>query len=100
MKNPVPSYLKNILRACGFNTGTIIADIDDDDMEYFESEVRNGNVKKYFEKEKDVDVLKGSTRDAEYFEIPRGHKRYILIIRDFLKNYYLPYLRHCSLDPF
>lgn len=41
LKDPVPAYIKNILKCCGYNNGISIATIEDTDIKYFEQEVRN-----------------------------------------------------------
>lgn len=45
--------------------------------------MKNGNVSAYFEGN---DVLDGSTKVAEEFEFTRGHRKFLLSIRDFLKS--------------
>lgn len=88
MKCTVPPYFENVLRACGFENGFAIASIEDEDVKYFEEEVRNGNVSKYFQREKEINILDGSTKTEANFEFTRGHKKFLLYIRDFLKNYF------------
>lgn len=60
-----------------------IACIEEEDIEYFESEVRNGNVSKFFGNEEKA--LKGSNQKLDDFEIVRGHRKFILAMRDILK---------------
>lgn len=86
LKTPVPTYFKRILKACGFNNGLTIASIDDKDVQYFEQQVRNGNVSAYFENVDGMNVLDGSTKTVENFVFTRGHTKFLLSIRDFLKN--------------
>lgn len=87
LKTPVPIYFKRILKACGFNNGLTIASIDDKDVQYLEQEVRNGNVSAYFENVDGINVLDGSMKTVKNFEFTRGHKKFLLSIRDFLKNF-------------
>lgn len=84
LKTPVPAYFKHILKACGFSNGINIAAIEEEDIRYFEDEVKNGNVSAYFDGN---DVLDGSTKTVREFEFTRGHRKFLLSIRDFLKNY-------------
>lgn len=84
----VPPYIKYILSYCGYNNGTSIATIDDDDIQHFVSEVRNGNVTSYYKgifKEKNV--LEGSTTSTEEFEFRRGHLKHLICIVKFLKKH-------------
>lgn len=86
--NPVPTYIKHILHVCGYNNGISIATIEDEDIGYFVSEVRNGNVSKYFESlSRERDVLEGSTKTVQNFEFSRGHLKYLKYVVQFLKNY-------------
>lgn len=82
----VPLYIKNILRACGFDNGVSIASIDEDDIEYFVNEVRNGNVMKFFI-ENENNILEGTEIPAPKFEFTRGHKKLLLSIVEFLKTH-------------
>ncbi len=87
MKCTVPTYFKNILEECGFTNGMTIASIDDNDITYLEDEVKNGNVFKYFEDAKGMNVLEGSNKTEKNFEFIRGHKNFLLAITDFLKSH-------------
>lgn len=64
-----------------------IASIDEEDIKYFEEEVKNGNVSKHFENVKEDDVLEGSNKIRTNFEFTRGHVKFLIAIRDFLKNH-------------
>lgn len=81
----VPVYIKNILEVCGYTNGMSIACIEEDDFEYFEGEVKNGNVSEYFGDGKDV--LDGSNKKKEDFEFVRGHRKFVLAIRDLIKTH-------------
>lgn len=81
----VPAYIKNVLEVCGFANGMTIAAIEDDDIQYFEAEVKNGNVMKHFGDAKDT--LEGSHKTVETFEFSRGHIKFLMKIRDFLKGH-------------
>lgn len=90
LKCPVPAYFKNVLKVCGYSNGLTIASIGEDDIQYFEEEVKNGNVSKYFkdvEKMNDNQILEGSTKPAEKFEFIRGHRKFLMTIRDLVKNH-------------
>lgn len=87
MKCTVPMYFKNILEACGYENAITIATIEDEDIQYFESEVRNGNVTKYYLGTAVVNILEGSTRTEANFEFTRGHKKFLRMISDYLKSY-------------
>lgn len=86
LEAPVPTYFKHVLKACGFDNGLTISLIDKDDLEYFEQQVRNGKVSKYFAGIDNLHILEGSTKTKEDFEFPRGHKKFLIAIRDFLKK--------------
>lgn len=83
----VPAYFKNILKACGYENAITIASIEEEDVKYFEEEVRNGKVAKYYEGMEAINILDGSTKNEENFEFTRGHKKFLISISDFLKNY-------------
>lgn len=90
-KLDIPVYFKNVLKVCGYNNGVTIASIDDDDVKYIEAEVRNGNVVKYFQ---DIDVgwdeakvLKDCTMSAKNFVFKMGHRKWLMIVVDFLKKH-------------
>lgn len=85
MNTSVPTYIKNILHVCGYNNGISIASIREEDFEYLETEVKNGNVTKYFVGKEAKEVLEGSTKDVD--EFTRGHKTFLRSIIDFLKNH-------------
>lgn len=87
LKCAIPSYFKNVLTACGYDNKITIASIDENDLQYFEQEVRNGNVSQYFECIDEFNILEGSTKTVESFEFTRGHKKFLLLIRDFLKHH-------------
>lgn len=85
---PVPIYFKYILKYCGFSNGISIASIEDDDIQHFISEVKNGNVTKYFKQIiGEVDILDGSMRRVENFEFSRGHLKFLMSIVKFLRKY-------------
>lgn len=92
MKTPVPKYFKYVLKYCGYDNAISIASIVEDDIEHFVSEVRNGNVAKYFksinaETEAETDILEGSMRTIKTFEFSRGHIKFLMSIAMFLKTY-------------
>lgn len=91
IKTPIPSYFKYVLKACGFNNGLTIASIDDEDIQYFEQEIRNGNVSAYYKNAHGLEVLDGytlsSTKSTTNFEFTRGHIKLLLYIRDFIKKW-------------
>lgn len=83
----VPAYFKNILKACGYDNVITIASIEEKDVQYFEEEVKNGKVAKYYEESGTIKILDGSTKTETNFEFTRGHKKLLLFISDYLKNY-------------
>lgn len=88
LKDPVPAYIKNILNYCGYNNGISISTIEDNDIQYFIQEVRNGNVVNHFKPligEKNV--LEGSTKTMQNFEFSRGHLKHLMFIVNFLKKF-------------
>ncbi|XP_037035586.1 uncharacterized protein LOC119073849 [Bradysia coprophila] len=87
LKTPVPPYFKYILKSCGYDNGLSIATIDDDDIQHFVNEVKNGNVSKYFEASGETDVLEGSTKNTDDFEFSRGHLKFLKAIVVFVKKY-------------
>lgn len=87
LKCTVPAYFKNVLQACGYDNRITIASIEEDDLQYFEQEVRNGNVSKYFAGIDKLNILDGSTKTVENFQFTRGHKKFLLYIREFLKHH-------------
>lgn len=88
-KHPVPSYFKNVLKACGYNNGLTIASIEEEDIAYIESEVRNENVTEYFvelEQLEERDVLEGSTKNKDNFVFTLGPKKFLMFIVNYLKT--------------
>lgn len=83
----VPAYFKNILKACGYENAITIASIEEEDVQYFEEEVRNGKVSKYYEGMGAINILDGSTKTEANFEFTRGHKKFLIFISNFLKKY-------------
>lgn len=89
----MPPYIKNVLRFCGYDNCHSIAEITDDDFEYFHDQVRKGNIKKFFEELPDegvTDIMRGSTcsiETVEHFEISRGHQKFIKTIAKLVKEY-------------
>lgn len=65
---------------------TTIALIDDEDIQYFEEEVKSGKVSAFFESVDGINVLDGSMKTVENFEFTRGHKKFLLKIRDVVKT--------------
>lgn len=81
----IPTYIKNVMEVCGFDNAMTIAAIDEDDIGYFETEIKNGNISKHFESVEEA--LKGSNKSEEKdFQFVRGHKKFILKIRDLMKS--------------
>lgn len=75
------------MQACGFNNGITIALIDEDDIEYFVDQVRNGNVMKFFNSNEEKNILEGMAVTAPKFEFSRGHKKLLWSIVKFLKTH-------------
>lgn len=69
MKMKIPSHIKHILKYCGFENCHTISTIEENDIEYFENEVRKGEI---------TIVLNETT--SENFEFSRGHKKLIMAI--------------------
>lgn len=87
LKTPIPTYFKYVLKYCGFENIVSIATIVEDDINYFVEEVRKGNVTNYYQsKWGQVDVLEGSTKNAEDFNFSRGHRKLLMYIVSFLKK--------------
>lgn len=77
-----------MLKYCGYESGISIATIDNTDIQYFVSQVRNGNVSNHFKPfigEKDV--LEGSNKTEENFEFSLGHIKQLMYIVSFLKKH-------------
>lgn len=72
---------------CGYNNGITIAAIGDEDIQYMENEVRNGNVTKYFANIAEEKVLEDCTKSAKDFTFTMGHKKWLMAIVNFLKMY-------------
>ncbi len=77
------------MKCCGFNNGITISSIDDEDLQHFVNEVKNGNVSEYFSKliGNTADVLQGSMKTKDDFEFSRGHLKFLKAIVEFLKKY-------------
>lgn len=87
LKVPIPAYIKNVLKFCGYDNCHSIATIEEQDFEYVEAEVRNGGITKFFEGEIAAnDVLDGSTKTEENFEIIRGHRKLLMAVVKFVKE--------------
>lgn len=80
----VPTYIKNILGVCGYNNAIFIAAMADEDLEYCQAQVRNGNVSKIFVGK---EVLEGCSRKKDDFEFVLGHKKFLMAIVDFMKTH-------------
>lgn len=72
---------------CGYNNGISIALIEEADVVYIESEVRNGNATKAFVGIEEKKVLEGSYKVKDNFEFTMGHRKFLMFIVNFLKTY-------------
>lgn len=77
----LPSYMKNILKCCGYDNCHTIATIEDADVEYFTDEVRKGSVKKFFHAKISAEgIMEGCATSVENFVFIRGHVRLLQTI--------------------
>lgn len=91
MKTKIPTYIKNVLWCCGYDSYFTISSMDESDIEYFETEVRKGNFNKKFESlfehdENPSNMLEGSVKSLDDFEITRGHRKLILAVSKFVEE--------------
>lgn len=70
---------------CGFDNCYTISTIEENDIEYFEGQVRKGALAKFFENNSEDlnNVLEGS---VELFEFSRGHQKLIMTIAKTVKE--------------
>lgn len=85
LNTPVPHYFKTVLSVCGYSNGISISLIGDEDLQYIEKEVKNGNVEKALNGVEDY--LKGCTKNAANFEFVLGHRKFLLAIAGYLSKY-------------
>lgn len=100
MKIRIPPFIKHVLRYCGYDNYHSISTIEETDFEYFEEQVKKGGIAEFFVGEIAADeILKGSTKTMENFEIIRGHRKLLMaavtIVKDTLEkngyaNFYAP----------
>lgn len=74
----MPPYIKNVLQYCGYENCHTIATIQEDDLDYIESEVRKGGITTFFEGKSIEKILEGCTKLIDDFEISRGHKKLVI----------------------
>lgn len=87
LKVLVPPYIKYVLKYCGYDSCHTISTIEEPDFEYFEAEVRKGGIINFFEGEvSEKNVLEGSTKCVEEFEIRRGHRTLLRIAVKLIKE--------------
>lgn len=72
---------------CGYNNGISIGLIENEDIEYIESEVRNGNATKSLASTEEQTFLEGCTKDKKNFQFTMGHRKFLMSIVNFLKTY-------------
>lgn len=89
---PIPTYIKNILKCCGFENCYSISTIEENDIAYFEQQVRKGALTKFIEGSisenlSPDNVLEGYVeRSGEEFEFSRGHQKLIITIARTVKE--------------
>lgn len=75
---------------CGFDNCYSVSTIVENDIKYFEDQVRKGALAKFFEDQISLDnVLEGSTEETvsvEEFQFSRGHQKLITIIAKTVKD--------------
>lgn len=87
MKIRIPPFIKYVLRFCGYENCHTISTIEETDIEYFESEVRNGGIIEFYKNEvSPEDIFKGSTKAVNDFEINRGHRKLMMAAVKVVKN--------------
>lgn len=73
LKSTIPSYIKYVLKYCGYENCHTIATIEDNDLEYFVGEVRKRGITNFFSgKFGIINALQGSNKSEENFEFSRG----------------------------
>lgn len=85
----VPTYMKNILKFCGYDNCHSIATIADADVDYCTDEVRKGRVNSFYDGKISAEaVMEGCTCTAavENFVFSRGHVRLLQAIVKIVKN--------------
>lgn len=91
MKITVPKYMKFILMYCGYNNCHTISAIKQTDLNYFVTEVRQGNVTNFYSGLGINDAMEGSRESAENFEFIRGHEKLLMVIVNFVKQHLCDY---------
>lgn len=87
MKVAIPSYMKYILEYCGYDNCHTIATIEENDLEYFKNEVKEGKVTNFFEaKIGPKNVLEGSSKSVDDFEFSRGHQKLLMAVVKLVKE--------------
>lgn len=79
----IPAYIKNVLKYCGYEDCHTIATIEENDLEYFTTEVRKGGITNFFT---GSEALQGSNKSEENFEFCRGHQKLLMAIVKFVKE--------------
>lgn len=94
-KGPIPTYIKNVLKYCGYENCYTISTIEESDLEYIQTEVRKGDITKFFEENRSEassegisldKILEGWRRPVEEFEFSRGHQKFIMLIANLVKE--------------
>lgn len=87
IKIEIPPFIKFVLKFCGYENFYTISAIEENDFEYFENQVRKGGIIEFYQGEVAAeDVLKGSTKDVNNFEILRGHRKLLLAVINVVKE--------------
>lgn len=92
MKVDIPPFLKYVLKFCGYDNHYTIAGIEDNDFEYFESQVRNGGIVEFYRgKISENELWKGSMKGVADFEILRGHRKLLIAVVEMVKKRLVEY---------